>query len=101
MLHAKLMVSRADYKAQIVEKEAVECGYFPIFRFDPRLAAEGKNPLTMDCKEPNFDKFNEFVMRETRYSQLPRVNPEHAEELLLKSRKYAEMRYRSILKMGD
>lgn len=87
--------------AQIVEKEAVECGYFPIFRFDPRLAAEGKNPLTMDCKEPNFDKFNEFVMRETRYSQLPRVNPEHAEELLLKSRKYAEMRYRSILKMGD
>lgn len=87
--------------AQIVEKEAVECGYFPIFRYDPRLAEQGKNPLTMDCKEPNFDKFNDFVMRETRYSQLPRVNPEHAEELLLKSRKYAEMRYKSILKMGD
>lgn len=87
--------------SQLVEKRAVECGYFPIFRYDPRQLEQGKNPLTMDCKEPNFDLFRDFVMGETRYSQLPKVNPEHAEELLEKSRKYAERRYRTILKMAE
>lgn len=87
--------------AQLVEKKAVECGYFPIFRYDPRLIEAGKNPLQMDCKEPDFSKFREFVMGETRYSQLPRVNPEHAEELLTKSENYAKRRYQTILKMGD
>lgn len=63
------------------EKLAVECGYFNLLRFDPRLAEEGKNPLTIDSKAPNFDKFKDFLMTENRFSQLVKVNPEHADAL--------------------
>ena len=87
--------------AALVEKEAVECGYFPIFRFDPRLAEQGKSPLTMDCKEPDYSKFRQFLLRETRYSQLPKVNPAHAEELLTKCEEYAKRRYKAIRKFGE
>ena len=82
------------------ERLAVECGYFPIFRYDPRNLAEGKPALTVDCKEPDYSKFRDFVMTETRFSQLPRVNPEHAEELLTKSEKYAKDRFERIKKFG-
>ena len=85
--------------SMLQEKLAVECGYFITFTFDPRLAEQGKSPLTMSCN-PNFDKFNDFIMTQTRYSQLSKVNPEHAEELLAKSRKYAERRYHDILRYG-
>ena len=81
-----------------VEKKAVECGYWPIYRYDPRLEAEGKPALQLDSKEPDFTKFREFVMGETRYSQLPHVNPEHAEELLVKSQEAAKARYERIKK---
>ncbi|HBD06499.1 MAG TPA: pyruvate:ferredoxin (flavodoxin) oxidoreductase [Firmicutes bacterium] len=87
--------------SMMIEKKAVECGYFPIFRYDPRLADEGKNPLQMDCKEPDFTQFRDFVMCQTRYSQLPKVNPDHAEELLDKSCKDAQKRYKAILKMAE
>ena len=83
------------------EKKAVECGYFTTFRYDPRLKAEGKSPLTFDCKEPDFSKLRDFIMQETRFSQLPIVNPEHAEELLTKCEKYAEQRYHDIKKFGE
>ena len=84
-----------------VEKNAVECGYFPIFRYDPRLAKDGKNPMQLDCKEPDFEKFNDFVMGETRYSQLPKVNPEHAAELLEKSKNCAKARWNQFKKLAD
>ncbi len=87
--------------SQLTEKKAVECGYFPIFRYDPRLEAQGKNPMQIDCPEPDFSKFRDFVMCETRYSQLPKVNPEHAEELLTKSQEYAAMRWRRFKKLAD
>lgn len=83
-----------------VEKNAVESGYFPIFRYDPRLEEQGKSPLTLDSKEPDFTKFREFVMGETRFSQLPKVNPAHAEELLTKSENMAKARYARIKKFG-
>ena len=82
------------------EKAAVECGYFPIFRYDPRLVAEGKPGLTIDMKDPDYSKFRDFVMTETRFSQLPRVNPENAEELLTKSEKCAQDRWNRIKKFG-
>lgn len=81
-----------------VEKKAVECGYWPIYRYDPRLEAEGKPALQFDSKEPDFSKFREFVMGETRYSQLPTVNPAHAEELLVKSQEAAKARYERLKK---
>ncbi len=82
------------------EKKAVECGYFTTFRYDPRLKEEGKSPLTLDCPEPDFSKLRDFVMQETRFSQLPLVNPEHAEELLNKTEKYAKQRWENIKKFG-
>jgi pyruvate-ferredoxin/flavodoxin oxidoreductase len=78
------------------ERLAVECGYFPIFRYDPRK----ETPLTVDCKDPDYSKLRDFVMTETRFSQLPRVNPEHAEELLTKCEKYAKDRFDRIKKFG-
>ena len=82
------------------EKKAVECGYFQLFRYDPRLVAEGKPGLSIDMPEPDYSKFREFIMTETRFSQLPKVNPEHAEELLTKAEKYAQDRWNRIKKFG-
>ena len=82
------------------EKAAVECGYFTTFRYDPRKLEEGKPALELDCKEPDFTKFREFILKETRYSQLPKVNPEHYEELFEKSEKAAKDRWERIKKFG-
>ncbi len=82
---------------QITQRKAVECGYFPIYRYDPRK----EKPLQVDCKEPDYDKFREFVMSETRFSQLPTVNPEHANELLEHSKEYAKARYERLKKMSE
>lgn len=82
------------------EKKAVECGYFSCFRYDPRLVAEGKPGLTMDSKDPDWSKFRDFLMHETRFSQLPIANPAHAEELLTKCEKYAQDRLAAVKKFG-
>ncbi len=83
------------------EKMAVDCGYFTTWRFDPRLKEQGKSPLQIDCKEPDFTKLRDFIMHETRFSQLPIVNPEHAEELLNKCEAYAKQRWADIKKFGE
>lgn len=70
--------------SQRQEKLAVECGYFNLLRYDPRLEAQGKNPLQIDNKKVDFDKFRDFLLTENRYSQLLKINPEHAEELYAK-----------------
>ena len=81
-------------KSQEQAKLAVECGYWTLLRFDPRLAAEGKNPLVIDSKEPNWDKYDEFLMSENRYAQLKSINPAKAEELLAKNKEEAKRRYK-------
>ena len=63
------------------EKWAVECGYFNLLRYDPRLTEEGKHPLTIDSKAPDYSKFKDFLMSENRFSQLVKINPENAEAL--------------------
>ena len=83
---------------QQVQKKATECGYFNIYRYDPRLKEEGKNPLQIDFKEPDFTKFKDFVLNETRFNQLPRLNPEKADELLDLSVKYAKQRFDKLVK---
>ena len=83
-------------------KLAVECGYWPIFRYDPRLEEQGKNPLQIDCKEPNWDLYNDFLLSETRYAQLTKINPAQAQELLDANKKDAQSRwkmYQSYLSM--
>ncbi|MCR1961906.1 pyruvate-ferredoxin/flavodoxin oxidoreductase [Thomasclavelia cocleata] len=66
------------------QKDAVACGYFNLLRYDPRLEDAGKNPLQLDSKEPDFNKFKDFLLSENRFAQLSKINPEHVEELMEK-----------------
>jgi pyruvate-ferredoxin/flavodoxin oxidoreductase len=79
--------------SQVQTKLAVECGYWTLLRHDPRLAAEGKNPFIIDSKEPDWDKYNDYLMSETRYSQLRQINPEVADELLELNKQESQRRY--------
>ncbi len=81
-------------KAQEQAKLAVDCGYWTTFRFDPRLADEGKNPFQLDSKEPDWDKYEDHLMTETRYAQLRKINPDKADALLAKNKAEAQRRYR-------
>lgn len=74
------------------QREAVKCGYFNLLRYDPRLEAEGKNPLQLDSKEPDFTKFKDFLLSENRFAQLGKVNPEHANDLMAKCEQDAKKR---------
>jgi len=67
-------------KSQEEEKRAVDCGYWLLYRFDPRLKAEGKNPLILDSKEPTAD-LHEFLMGEVRYTTLVKQFPDEAKRL--------------------
>ncbi|XMB67427.1 pyruvate:ferredoxin (flavodoxin) oxidoreductase [Mycoplasmatota bacterium zrk1] len=67
-------------------KLATMSGYWPTFRYNPSLAEEGKNPFVIDCKEPDWDRYHDFLMNEARYSQLTLVNPEESEDLLNKNK---------------
>ena len=78
--------------AQTEEKKAVECGYWHLYRFNPALKAEGKNPFTLDSKAPSKD-YKDFLMGEVRYNALARQNPERAEKLFDMAVKNAADRY--------
>ncbi len=75
-------------------KLATECGYWPTFRYDPKLETEGKNPFQLDSKEPKWDLYKDFLMNEARYSQLLDINPEKAEELYQSNLEAAQRRYK-------
>ncbi|MBW2451914.1 MAG: pyruvate:ferredoxin (flavodoxin) oxidoreductase [Deltaproteobacteria bacterium] len=81
-------------------KRAVNSGYFPLFRYDPRLAAEGKNPLQLDSKAPSID-FMEFANSENRFRVLKKNNPEQADQLLAASAKDAATRYDLYKKLAE
>ena len=80
---------------QRIIKDAVLAGYWHTFRFNPDLVEEGKNPFSLDSKEPNPDAitYRDFIMREVRYSSLARKFPEKAEELFTLSEKQAKEKY--------
>ncbi|MBQ3557628.1 MAG: pyruvate:ferredoxin (flavodoxin) oxidoreductase [Oscillospiraceae bacterium] len=79
-------------------KKAVECGYWNMFRFNPALKAEGKNPFILDSKAPA-GGYQEFLMNEARYSALTRSFPERATELFAQSEEAAKARYEKLLRM--
>ncbi|MGL5540496.1 MAG: pyruvate:ferredoxin (flavodoxin) oxidoreductase, partial [Erysipelotrichaceae bacterium] len=81
---------------QQTQKRAVECGYWPLYRFDPR----NENPLTIDYKNPDFDKFNDFVMAETRYNMLPKIKGETAYTLLEKTKADAINRFKRLERLA-
>ena len=80
-------------------KKAVETGYWPLYRFNPRLKDEGKNPFVLDSKEPAGD-FREFLMGEVRYSSLTRTFPENAEALFKKAEEDMHDRYETYKKLA-
>ncbi|WP_304708315.1 pyruvate:ferredoxin (flavodoxin) oxidoreductase [uncultured Rikenella sp.] len=81
--------------SQLTEKRAVECGYWHLWRFNPLLEQEGKNPFTLDSKEPDWSKFQEFIHQEVRYTSLLKAFPQEAQELFAASEENAKWRYNS------
>ena len=79
--------------SQITEKEAVESGYWHLWRYNPTLSAQGKNPFTLDSKEPDWSKFQEFLHKEVRYTSLLKMFPTEAQELFAASEADAKWRY--------
>ncbi len=86
-------------KSQTQEKNAVEAGYWTLYRYNPQLEEEGKNPFIMDSKEPTKD-FKEFLMSEVRYASLYKAFPDIADELFDKAEADAKYRYEKYLKMA-
>ena len=89
----------ANHQAE--QKRAIDCGYFNLLRYDPRLEEQGKNPLQLDSKTPNFDGFKDYLLGENRFSQLLKVNPEHAEQLMAKCQADAQKRRARLEKMAQ
>ena len=87
-------------KSQAEEAKAVECGYWHLWRFDPRLAEEGKNPFQLDSKAPNWDNFQAFLDGEVRYLSLKKVCPNEAQELFDAAKKAAQHRYATYVRMS-
>jgi len=85
--------------SQEEEKKAVESGYWSLYRYDPRLKKEGKNPFLLDSKEPKGD-FKAFLMGEVRYSSLTRTFPEQAEKLFKKAEEDMRERYDTYKKLA-
>ena len=86
--------------AQTEEKKAVTSGYWNLFRFNPALAAEGKNPFHLDSKAPTTE-YEDFIMGEVRYNALSRQNPERAKELFAEAKANAEAKYNRLKEMSD
>lgn len=86
--------------AQLEEKKAVEAGYWNIFRYDPRLADEGKNPFMLDGKAPSAS-YRDFIMGEVRYNSLTRSFPKRAEKLFEKAEKVAADKYAHLEKLAS
>ena len=87
-------------RTQTVGKQAVECGYWHLWHYNPQLEAEGKNPFVMDSKEPDWSKFRDFLMKEVRYTSLQKAFPAEAEELFAAAEENAKWRYNSYQRMA-
>ncbi len=82
------------------EKKAVECGYWHLYRYNPMLKEQGKNPFILDSREPTKD-FREFLLGEVRYSQLATVFPEIAEDLFKQAERHAKERYQWYKRLAE
>ncbi|PKP09363.1 MAG: pyruvate:ferredoxin (flavodoxin) oxidoreductase [Bacteroidetes bacterium HGW-Bacteroidetes-4] len=86
--------------SQTEMKKAVESGYWHLYRFNPELENEGKNPFTLDSKEPNWELFQKFLMGEVRYTSLMKSFPEAADELFKAAEENAKWRYASYKRLA-
>ena len=85
-------------RSQAEEARAVECGYWHLWRYNPELAEQGQNPFSLDSKEPQWDKFQDFLMGEVRYLSVKKAYPEEADELFAEAQKMAQRRYQSYVR---
>jgi len=87
--------------AQTEEKFAVEAGYWHTYRYNPLLEKEGKNPFTLDSKEPDWSKFQEFLNHEVRYTSLKKTFPAEAEKLFKIAEDDAKWRYKNYKRLSE
>ena len=86
--------------SQREEKLAVECGYWHLYRYNPALEGTDKNPFTLDSKEPDWSKFQDFLKGEVRFASLYKMYPDSAEELLQKTEEFAKVRLETYKKLA-
>ena len=87
-------------KSQAEEEKAVKCGYWHLWRYNPALEAEGKNPFTLDSKEPDWSGFQDFLKGEVRYASVMKQYPQEAEELFKAAEENAKWRYNSYKRLS-
>ena len=85
-------------RTQTVGKEAVACGYWHLWHYNPELEEQGKNPFVLDSKEPDWTKFREFLMKEVRYTSLQKSFPTEADELFAAAEENAKWRYNGYVR---
>ncbi len=88
-------------RTQHEEKLAVDCGYWHLWRFNPEEEEAGQNGFHLDSKEPDWSKFQEFIMGEVRYNSLLKTFPEEAKELFAKTEQFAKLRYEGYKKLSE
>ena len=86
--------------SQKEEKLAVECGYWHLYRYNPVLEEQGKNPFTLDSKEPDWSKFQDFLKGEVRFASLYKMFPDNAAELLQKTEEFAKIRLNTYKRLA-
>jgi pyruvate-ferredoxin/flavodoxin oxidoreductase len=85
-------------RSQAEEARAVACGYWQLWRFNPDLIKEGKNPFMLDSKEPDWSQFRDYLDHEVRFSSVKKAYPDEAEELFNATEQMAKVRYRSYVR---
>ena len=85
-------------RTQTIGKQAVECGYWHLWHYNPLLEEEGKNPFVLDSKEPDWSKFRDFLLKEVRYTSLQKTFPQEAEELYKAAEENAKWRYEGYVR---
>jgi pyruvate-ferredoxin/flavodoxin oxidoreductase len=88
-------------QSQEEEKKAVKCGYWHLYRYNPMLEAQGKNPFVLDSKEPNWDEFDNFLKGEVRYTSLMKAFPDEAEKLFKAAKENAKWRYKFYKRQSE
>ena len=86
--------------SQAEEQKAVACGYWHLWRYNPALEAEGKNPFSLDSKEPNWDAFDDFLKGEVRYASVMKQYPAEAAELFAAAKSNARWRYNNYVRLS-
>ena len=93
-------ISKFPTLSQQEEKRAVQCGYWPLYRYNPALKAEGKNPFSLDCQKPD-GSLREFLGGEVRYASLQNTFPGEAKKLHDRLEQEINQRYESFKDLAD